>query len=90
MNKFIEENFSLEGKVAIVTGGNTGLGLAYVDALSSAGADILITAFDDNTSEARKIVEGNGKKIRRRKDLFLSDQSSGDPDAGGEEPGGKR
>lgn len=63
MNKFIEENFSLERKVAIVTGGNTGLGLAYVDALSSAGADILVTAFDNNTSEVRKIVEENGKRL---------------------------
>lgn len=61
--EFIKENFGLEGKVAIVTGGNTGLGLAYVDALSKAGADILITAFDNNTEEVEKIVRENGRKL---------------------------
>lgn len=33
--------FSLQGKVAIVTGGNTGLGQAFALALGTAGADVL-------------------------------------------------
>lgn len=34
--------FNLEGKVALVTGGNEGIGLAMADALAKAGADVCI------------------------------------------------
>ncbi len=36
--------FSLEGKVAIVTGSSYGLGVIFAGALADAGADIVITA----------------------------------------------
>lgn len=62
-NKFSLDFFNLEGKAAIVTGGNTGLGLAYVEALAAAGADLLVTTFDDNISEAKDVVESLGRKI---------------------------
>lgn len=60
---FSMDFFRIDNKVAIVTGGNTGLGLAYVEALAKAGADIVITAFDDNYEEAKKIVEDLGRKF---------------------------
>ena len=41
-NKFSLDFFNLEGKVAIVTGGNTGIGMAYAEALAKAGADLLL------------------------------------------------
>lgn len=62
-NKFSVDFFKLDGKVAIVTGGNTGLGLSYVEALANLGADIVITAFDDNYKEAKEIVESLGRKF---------------------------
>ena len=62
-NKFSLDFFNLSGKVAIVTGGNTGLGMAYAEALASSGADLLVTTFDDNISEVKEIVEGLGRKI---------------------------
>ena len=62
-NKFSLDFFNLSGKVAIVTGGNTGLGMAYAEALASCGADLLVTTFDDNISEVKEIVEGLGRKI---------------------------
>lgn len=42
--------FSLEGKVAVVTGGARGLGLAMGEALVSSGADLAIV---DLNSELR-------------------------------------
>ena len=38
---FSMDVFSLKGKVAIVTGGNTGLGQGYAVALAKAGADVV-------------------------------------------------
>jgi NAD(P)-dependent dehydrogenase (short-subunit alcohol dehydrogenase family) len=38
------ESFSLEGKVAIVTGASSGLGVAFATGLAEAGADIAICA----------------------------------------------
>ncbi|ATD55785.1 2-dehydro-3-deoxy-D-gluconate 5-dehydrogenase KduD [Clostridium chauvoei] len=62
-NEFSLNFFNLEGKVAIVTGGNTGLGMAYAEALAAAGADLLVTTFDNNVEEVKNKVEALGKKI---------------------------
>ena len=40
----ILDSFSLEGKVAIVTGASSGLGVAFAVGLADAGADIAICA----------------------------------------------
>lgn len=63
MNKFLNDLFSLEGKSIIVTGGNTGLGLAYSKALMEAGANLLVTTFDDNTQELTDYANKIGKKL---------------------------
>ena len=44
-NRFSLDFFRLDGKVAIVTGGNTGIGMAYAEALAKAGADLLVGAY---------------------------------------------
>lgn len=61
--KFIDDLFGLEGRVAIVTGGNTGLGLAYSKALMSAGADLVVTTFDDNVSEVEEFAKQVNKRV---------------------------
>lgn len=63
LNNFNMDFFSLKGKVAIVTGGNTGLGQAYVVALAKAGADLFVVTYDREWDETRKMVEAEGRKI---------------------------
>ena len=63
LNNFSMDFFSLKGKTAIVTGGNTGLGQGYVVALAKAGADLFVATYDRNWDETRAMVEGEGRKI---------------------------
>lgn len=63
LNKFSMDFFRLDGKVAIVTGGNTGLGQAYAVALAKAGADLVIPTYDNNWDETRELIEAEGKKV---------------------------
>jgi gluconate 5-dehydrogenase len=56
----ILDKFSLDGKVAIVTGGGTNLGKAMCHALARAGADIVVAGrtlgtIEETASEVRKI-----------------------------------
>jgi len=55
--------FRLDGKVAMITGGNQNLGLGYAVALARAGADIFIPHFTEDVSEVREFVEAAGRKI---------------------------
>ena len=63
LNNFNMDFFSLKGKVAIVTEGNTGLGQAYVVALAKAGADLFVVTYDRAWDETRAMVEAEGRKI---------------------------
>lgn len=55
--------FSLKGKNAIVTGGNSGLGQAFAMALAKAGANIFIASVIDDQGETKKILENEGIKV---------------------------
>ncbi|MDR2008132.1 MAG: 2-dehydro-3-deoxy-D-gluconate 5-dehydrogenase KduD [Alphaproteobacteria bacterium] len=60
----IENLFGLKNKVAMITGGNIGIGNALAMGLAAAGADLFIPVYDDNNVEnMRKEVEGLGRKI---------------------------
>lgn len=48
----IFDKFSLAGKVAVVTGGNRGIGRGIVDGFAEAGAQVVIAARDSAKSEA--------------------------------------
>lgn len=54
--------FSLEGKVALVTGGNTGLGQGMAVALAQAGADIVV-AGRSSAAETGQAVEALGRRF---------------------------
>ncbi len=55
--------FSCEGKVAMITGANQGLGYAYAIALAKAGADIFIPHFTSDIEGIKNDIEKIGKRV---------------------------
>ena len=58
------EQFSLAGRVAIVTGSNTGLGKGMAYGLAKAGADIAGVYRSDDPSQNREIIENLGRRYQ--------------------------
>jgi NAD(P)-dependent dehydrogenase (short-subunit alcohol dehydrogenase family) len=55
--------FRLDGKVAIVTGASSGLGVAFAGALAGAGADVALGARRaERLDETRRLVESAGRR----------------------------
>ena len=64
-NKYILEHFGLEGKVAMVTGGNSGIGKTIALGLAKAGADLFIyTHSDRGVKEMEQEVAEIGRKVK--------------------------
>lgn len=63
--------FDLSGKVAIVTGANTGIGQAIAVALASAGADIAAVGRSAATETAEKV-----RTLGRRAEIIAADLST--------------
>jgi len=61
--------FSLAGRNALVTGGNTGLGRAFSVALATAGADVFAVGLAEDDGTTRRLIEGAG----RRMEFMLAD-----------------
>jgi gluconate 5-dehydrogenase len=60
----VKELFSLDGKVALITGGSRGLGLQMGEALAEMGCKLALTARKaDELDEARKHLEGMGAEV---------------------------
>ncbi|MCK9279524.1 MAG: 2-dehydro-3-deoxy-D-gluconate 5-dehydrogenase KduD [Melioribacteraceae bacterium] len=68
------DKFRLDGKTAIVTGSNRGIGQYYALALAEAGADIIGVSYESDFSETTKLIEATGKKFHS----FNSDFSDRD------------
>lgn len=63
IDDFSMDCFSLKGKTAIVTGGNSGLGLAFSTALAKAGADIFIPSYAMDDGDAQRLIEKQGVDV---------------------------
>ena len=70
---FSMDMFSLKGKVAIITGGNTNLGMGYSVAFAKAGADLFIPHFTDDIDEVKEAVEKEGRRIEFIKGNLLDE-----------------
>jgi len=70
-------SFSLEGKLALVTGARRGIGLAMATALAEAGADIIGVSshMESGESELRSRVESFGRKFTPLSADFSNRQS---------------
>lgn len=60
ISDFSMDFFSLRGKNAVVTGGNTGLGQAFVVALAAAGASVFVPSIMDDDGTTGPLVEERG------------------------------
>ncbi|HTP21573.1 MAG TPA: 3-oxoacyl-ACP reductase family protein [Solirubrobacteraceae bacterium] len=55
--------FGLEGRVAIVTGASSGLGVAFAKGLAEAGANVALAARrEDRMAETKQLVEAAGRQ----------------------------
>jgi len=75
LENFSLDYFNLTDKVAIVTGGNTGLGQGYAVALAKAGANVFVVTHNDNWKETQDLIEATGRKAHF-KQAELTDRES--------------
>ncbi|MGK9476088.1 SDR family oxidoreductase [Melioribacter sp. OK-6-Me] len=60
----ILDKFKLDGKIALVTGSNQGIGQKYAQALAEAGADIIGVSYVDDFAETEKLVKAAGRNFK--------------------------
>ncbi|WP_129728472.1 2-dehydro-3-deoxy-D-gluconate 5-dehydrogenase KduD [Ectobacillus funiculus] len=63
LDTFSMDFFRLDGKVAIVTGGNKGIGQGFAVALAKAGADLFIVTHGTEWDETKRLIEKEGRNV---------------------------
>jgi 2-deoxy-D-gluconate 3-dehydrogenase len=71
----ILDKFKLNGKTAIVTGSDKGIGQYYALALAEAGADIIGVSLKGDFTGTKEIIENTGRKFKSYKSDFSSRES---------------
>lgn len=71
----ILDKFRLDGRVAVVTGSNQGIGKAYAIALAEAGADIISVSYVNDFAAVEKEITSRGRKFKSYSSDF-SDRDS--------------
>lgn len=67
--------FDLSGKVALVTGGNGGIGLGMAEALTQAGADVIIWGTNEGKNAAAlEALKAHGTRVEARR-VDVSDET---------------
>ncbi len=73
----ILDKFNLDGRTALVTGSNRGIGQFYALALAEAGADIIGVSYESDFRETEEMIKKAGKKFKSyicdfsdRKDVY--------------------
>jgi len=59
----ILDKFKLEGRTAVVTGSNRGIGQYYALALAEAGADIIGVSYESDFKETERMIAGTGRNF---------------------------
>lgn len=68
--------FNLTGKVALVTGGNGGIGLGMCEALAAAGADVVLWGSNaDKNAKAQTQLEASGRRVLAQR-VDVSDEKA--------------
>ena len=70
-------SFDLSGKVALVTGANTGIGQAIAVALAEAGADVALAGRSEPTNTLRAIRSAGRKSVSISADFSTTEPVSG-------------
>lgn len=60
----ILDKFKLDGKTALVTGSNRGIGQSYAKALAEAGADIVGVSYECDFDSTKNIISSLGRKFK--------------------------
>ncbi len=73
INAFNMDFFSLKGKNALITGGNSGLGQAFALALAKAGANVFVVSYVEDDGTTQKLIEGANVKYAFQKANIIED-----------------